>query len=284
LCFGTEAPDLRPFWHDGPVGDFERETDVTPAGAGRWTVELTTAWDIGNTANGGYALSPVLRAMSEVGDHHEPLSVTTHFLRPVKGGGRVHVDAELVRQGRVATVARGQLTHDDRERLIVVAAFGDLSEAGGDDTGDDFYPSPPDMPSPDECLHRSTLEQGVGLPILQRLDVRIHPHRAEAGASSDAITEGWIRFADRSDPTAIALPLFADAFPPSLYSRFGKVGWVPTLELTVHVRRRPAPGWIMARLECDDLERGRMIESGTLWDSTGAVVARSRQLGLLLPS
>ena len=62
----------------------------------------------------------------------------------------------------------------------------------------------------------------------------------------------------------------------------GSVGWVPTIELTVHVRRRPAPGWVLARFECDDLAGGRMIETGSLWDSSGALVARSRQLGLLL--
>jgi acyl-CoA thioesterase len=264
------------------VGDFERETAVEPAGPGRWRTELTTAWDIGETANGGYAVTPVLRAMSAVGEHHDPISVTTHFLRPVQGGGVGVIDTELIRQGRVATVVRASLTQADRERLTILAAFGDLGPGGGADGSDDYFPPMPDVPPPEACLHRSQLTQGVELPILQRLDVRIDPRRAAAGASPDAVTEGWIRFADGTDPTPLSLPLFADAFPPSLYSRFGSVGWVPTLELTVHVRRRPAPGWILARLECDDLERGRMIESGTLWDSTGRVVARSRQLGLLL--
>jgi acyl-CoA thioesterase len=46
--------------------------------------------------------------------------------------------------------------------------------------------------------------------------------------------------------------------------------------------RRPAAGWVRARFDCDDVQGGRMIESGTLWDSSGAVVARSRQLGLVL--
>ena len=41
---------------------------------------------------------------------------------------------------------------------------------------------------------------------------------------------------------------------------------------------------MQARLECDDLTGGRMIETGSLWDSTGALVARSRQIGLLLPN
>ncbi len=80
----------------------------------------------------------------------------------------------------------------------------------------------------------------------------------------------------------MSLPFFTDAFPPSLYSLVGNIGWVPTVELTVHVRRAPAAGWLRARFECDDLHRGRMIETGALWDSGGALVARCRQIGLLL--
>lgn len=54
----------------------------------------------------------------------------------------------------------------------------------------------------------------------------------------------------------MSLPLFADASPPSLFARFGGVGWVPTIELTVHLRRRPVDGWVRARFECDDLVGG----------------------------
>lgn len=54
----------------------------------------------------------------------------------------------------------------------------------------------------------------------------------------------------------MSLPLFADASPPSLFARFGSVGWVPTIELTVHLRRRPVDGWVRARFECDDLVGG----------------------------
>ncbi len=133
-----------------------------------------------------------------------------------------------------------------------------------------------------QCVDRRTLDQGVELPILDRLDVRIHPDRVDADPSGPAVMEGWIRFSDGTDPNTMALPLFSDAFPPSLFSKYGRIGWVPSVELTVHVRRRPAPGWIQARFECDDLIDGRMIETGSLWDSTGSLVARSRQLGLLL--
>jgi acyl-CoA thioesterase len=262
------------------VGRFDAETAVVSVGSAAWRTELSSAWDIGGTANGGYALTPVLRALVEAGGHPDPLSVTTHFLRPVRGAGGADVVATVVRQGRTTTVARGELQRDGRELLLVHAVLGDLSEPAG--AGHDLSVAAPPIPPPDACVHRSELAQGVELPILDRLDVRIHPERAVPGGSAEAVIEGWIRFEDGSDPSTLALPLLVDAFPPTLYSRFGSVGWVPTIELTVHVRRRPAPGWIQARLECDDLADGRMVETGTLWDESGAVVARSRQLGLLL--
>lgn len=264
------------------MGHFDDETRLEPASDGVWSTTPSDRWSIGESANGGYALSPVLRAMEEIGAHPDPLSVTTHFLRPLRPDGTpAEVRAEVVRVGRTTSVVRGTLVHDGRERLVVLGTFGELAEPVSDAPGSIDVPAPA-IPAPDACLHRSRLVQGVELAILDRLDVRIHPDRADHTATDDAVMEGWIRFVDGTPPSTTSLPLFADAFPPSLLTRFGRVGWVPTVELTVHVRRVPAPGWVQARFECDDLTGGRMLESGTLWDSTGAVVARSRQLGLLL--
>ncbi len=264
------------------MGFFDDETLIVPDGEGRWRTWPTPHWNIGDTANGGYAVAPVLRALAAVSHHPDPLSVTTHFLRPLQPSASANpavIDTDVVRSGRNTSVARGTLVHGDKERLTVLAAFGELSATA--EPANVTVPAPP-MPAPERCVDRSQLEQGVTLPILGRLDVRIHPDRAAPGASADAVMEGWIRFVDGTEPSTSALVLFADAFPPSLYPRFGRIGWVPTIELTVHVRRRPAAGWVQARLECDDLADGRMVETGSLWDATGALVARSRQLGLLL--
>jgi len=256
------------------------DTAITSVGPGRWSSRLHREWNIGDNSNGGYALTPVLKALNELAGHPDPISVTTHFLRPSQGDTDAEVSAELIRRGRTTATARGLLLQEGSERVSAVAAFGDLSLAVG--APGSLTIEPPEIPPPGECLHRSGLEQGVDLPILSRVDVHVRPEQAVAGGSDRAVVEGWIRLADGSEPTTMVLPLFADAFPPSLYSLYGRVGWVPTIELTVHVRRRPASGWIQARFECDDLHDGRMIESGSLWDSTGALVARSRQLGLLL--
>ena len=262
------------------VSHFDDETAIRPDGDDAFVAQLSTDWNIGETANGGYALSPVLRALREITGQPDALSLTTHFLRPVQGGGPATITTETIRRGRTVSVARGTLHHAGSDRLVVTAAMGDLGPGDGADV--DMAADPPPIDAPSDCVARSGDHQGVVLPITSRVEVRLPAHRMQPGGSDDAVTEGWIRLVDGSAPTTTVLPLFADAFPPSLLSKLGRVGWVPTIELTVHVRRRPVSGWIQARFECDDLADGRMIESGTLWDESGRVVARSRQLGLLL--
>lgn len=54
-----------------------------------------------------------------------------------------------------------------------------------------------------------------------------------------------------------------------------------TVELTVHVRARPAPGWLACRSTTRFVAGGFHEEDFEIWDSTGALVAQSRQLALL---
>ena len=261
------------------MNQFDAETAVAPLGEGRWATRLSAGWNIADNSNGGYALTSVLRAMRSLVPHADPISATTHCLRPAKGDTDAEVRASVVRSGRTVSTLRGSLWQEGRQRLEVLAAFSDLA-AGRDSP--EIAQAPPSIPPVEECVHRGSLEQGVELPILSRVDVHVHPDHAPAGRSDRALIDAWIRFSDGSAPSTMALPFFADALPPSLYPLLGYIGWVPTIEMTVHARRIPAPGWVQVRQESHDLHNGRMIESGSLWDSTGALVATSRQIGLLL--
>lgn len=258
------------------------ETAVTALGEGRYGTELSTDWNIGTNPNGGYAVLPVLRALQDVAGRPDPLSLTVHYLRPALGGVAGVITTRVVRAGRAATFVTGSLVQGGTERITVAAVMGDATVAVPDAADLALTVGAPPIARPEDCIDRAELNQGVELPLLSRLDVRVAPTIPEEPAGAPAVVDGWIRLRDGTPPAATWLPLFADAFPPTVLQRIDQVGWVPTLELTVHVRRRPAPGWIQARVECDDVAGGWMIETGTLWDATGALVARSRQLGMVL--
>ena len=53
-------------------------------------------------------------------------------------------------------------------------------------------------------------------------------------------------------------------------------GWAPTLELTCHVRRRPAPGWLKVTHTTRNLSGGMFEEDCEVWDAAGVLVAQAR--------
>ena len=260
------------------VALFDTETSITRVDEGVWETRLSANWNIGSNSNGGYAMTPVLRALRELTGQPDPISVTTHFLRPVQGGTVCRIEATLIRTGRTMATAQGTLSLDGKDRLVVVAAFGDVEATVG--VGPEIGPAPPELPPVEECVQRAHLDQGVEVAMLSRIECALSPDSVKPGKR--AVIEGWVRFSDGTAPSTLSLPCLVDVFPPSLTALVTNTGWVPTIELTTHVRRAPQPGWLRAQFECDDLHKGRMIETGTLWDASGAIVARSRQIGLLL--
>jgi hypothetical protein len=88
---------------------------------------------------------------------------------------------------------------------------------------------------------------------------------------------GWVQLRDGSAPDVMSLLMFADSFPPPIFTVYGLVGWVPTVELTVQVRGHPAPGPLQVRLFSQHLTSGVVEEDGEIWDSAGRLVAISRQ-------
>lgn len=88
---------------------------------------------------------------------------------------------------------------------------------------------------------------------------------------------GFIRFADGREADVLALPLLCDALPPPLLNVI-TVPWVPTIELTTHVRARPAPGWLRFQFESRFVFDGLLEEDGEIWDANDVLVAQSRQL------
>jgi hypothetical protein len=200
--------------------------------------------------------------------------VSAHFL--VAGArGPVEIATEVLRGGRHATgraLLAGADDEPGRVRIAMTATCGDLGAADGPTT---VAAEPPDLPPPEECVDPSAAEVELP-PIVERFDLRFDPASvgwAVGRPSGVGRMAGWLRFADGHPIGTSALPLLADAFPPPTLNLLPRVAWVPTLELTVHVRARPAPGWLRAVFTTRYLVDGYLEEDGELWDEDGRLVA-----------
>jgi len=267
---------------------FDTETNSEKISDSHWQLTMVPDWNIGENPNGGYLLACLLRSMATlVPDTPDPVAVTTHYLRPGLPGTVADLRASIVRVGRRTATVTGTMEQEGKPRITCTATFGSLDgndAATTDGTVRDLSLSPPHLPPPHECTSRSMLAQAqaVELPIMNRLDIRIDPQYVGTGQQDTATIAGWIRFKDERPVDLLALLLFCDAFPPSVFTLYGSVGWVPTIELSVHARRRPHTGWIKGAFTTRDLAGDLFIEDGLLWDENDQLVARSRQLQMIL--
>jgi acyl-CoA thioesterase len=142
--------------------------------------------------------------------------------------------------------------------------------------------TPPELPGPDQCMSAAQAPPGFlrHASFLQRLDLRLDPSTsgwAVGKPSGRGELRGWLRLPDGREPDPVMLLLAVDALPPVAFE-LGVAGWTPTLELTVHVRAKPAPGWLQIALSTVNHAGGFMEEDAEVWDSAGRLVAQSRQL------
>jgi acyl-CoA thioesterase len=252
---------------------FDRDASVSPAGPGRWRARVDPRWNIAGAPNGGYLVSIVVDAIARTLPHPDPVAISAHFAMRTQPE-EVEVAVDLVRAGRSHSTASASLIQADETRVHVVATFGDLDVLRGPTV---VRETPPVFPSPDECVPATG---PVAPDFIKQFDLRLTPDTATwATGTPSGVAEmcGWIRFADGREPDTRSLAIFADSFPPTVFN-VGPAMWVPTLELTVHVRGRPDPGWLQCRFQTRYLINGYLEEDGEIWDSRGSLVALSRQL------
>ena len=269
---------------------FDEDTalDALPTGTGSgpgvrlsFGAGISHRWDTVGPPNGGFLLALAAQGLARAVPFPDPVTLTGHFLRP-SGHTPVELDVETVRVGSTHATAMARLHQDGKEILRTLATFSDLDAATGPT---ETAAPPPVLPPPEECRPVGDLRFGVWdtlpgrLPALYRsIDVRLA--RTEPSEEGEiARLEGWMRFTDGREADVAAIPLLADAFPPAVLD-VAHAAWVPTVELTVHLRGRPAPGWIAASFRTKFLCDGYFEEDGELWDSTGRLVALSRQLAV----
>jgi acyl-CoA thioesterase len=278
------------------MGDFAFDEDsrVVAAGSeGAFTTGLTSRWNgTAGAVNGGYMLAICTRALALGMPFPDPVVVSGFFLRPGTAGPAA-VSTSVIRSGRSMAFGEAALTQDGKDVVRVTAAFARLgkgpgagagagADIGADQDGLVFLDgTPPALPPPAEC---------VGVPVgsfgLASIAERIEFRSAELPGwflgrpSGRPASEFWMRFADGREADLLSLPLLVDSTAPSVLE-LGAGS--TTIQLTVHLRAQPAPGWLACRATTRFVSNRYHEEDFEVWDSAGTLVAQSRQLALILP-
>ncbi|MFK8019860.1 MAG: thioesterase family protein [Pseudomonadales bacterium] len=256
---------------------FEVDTKIEQLDDHRWRAELKSGWRVGTVPNGGYVLAIAGRVLSAALPHKDPLTVNAFYLAPTSLG-EVICEVEILRKGKGTSFAQLRMFQEGELKLQVMAAYTTLENLQGPSWSS---AQAPDYAAWEKC---HSLQQPSHLEIAQRVEIRLTEGNSlfdSKRLNGDGVFGGWIQHRDGAAADPFALLMFADAMPPPVFTVYGFQSWVPTVELTVQVRGRPAPGPLKMRVRTRHLSDGVLEEDGEIWDINDQLVAVSRQTAKL---
>ncbi len=257
--------------------------DVLADGLSVWTGahgiegEVRPGFDVFGVTHGGYLTALCAHALIRHTGLSDILSVTTHFLRKAREGP-IRFDVQAAGFSRRFTSVAFTARQAEDVVLAGTGLLGDREAHEGprwerdvpfDPTGLRWTPHPAeagaDMPFP---------LPNVALPTGMRLDLS-----TVAFVSGEKAEDARIRALMDCAPDDRLAPLVAcDLTPPVVWNVLGMGGWIPTLELTAHVRARPSSGPLRIEAVTRHVSGGFLEEDARVWDSEGTLVVQSRQL------
>lgn len=236
---------------------------------------ISANWSINNLPNGGYLMALMANGMLACSTKKAMAIVTASYIaRCAPDDAELHVEkiavstqferfqARLVQGGQEKIRALGTFVDDN------LACVLDRCESG-----------PPVVAPLDQCI---PIPQMPHFTLFDQVEVRLDPACAGWATTGTLVTRsehtGWFRFKQDRPYDAVSLLLAADAFPPPVYASQGLSAWVPTIELSVNIRRLPASQWLKCIFRTRFITCGLLEEDGEVWDETGALIALSRQI------
>lgn len=259
------------------VGDFSEATSIDRVEPGRYAADIDGTWAVGDVPNGGYLLALVLRAVLAESPQPHPIASSAYYLTPPKAGPAI-VEVQTLRVGRTTGTLQATLIQDDQAVMHVTATTGQLDPRSVPEWSG---PTPEPVADLDDCVPALVdLPDGTHVGLLEHVDLRLDPQTLGwfSGRPAGSLAmRGHLRLPDGTQPDPLVLAMAVDALPPTVFG-LGRLGWAPTVQLSVLTRALPAAGWLTVHL------RGRLVrddwfdEEAEVYDANGDLVAQSRQI------
>ena len=257
---------------------FQDATSWERVGEQLFRGDVDPVWGQGRAVYGGIVGAGMARAMSQlVAPEKQLRSFSVTFAGPVEAGP-IECAAKLIREGRSATFASGEIAQGGTKRALATATFGLARDSALHVPG----PPPPELPS---------IESGNTMPYIdglmpsftQRLEFRYARGGFPFTASDQSRIQGRVRFRRDADPAdAPGLLALIDAWPaPALQMM---KSFAPASSITWSVDLfGPRPDaridqWWTFDLRTVFVADGYTSFEASMWAPDGQYVARSCQL------
>jgi acyl-CoA thioesterase-2 len=278
------------------MGDFERDTRLTPApdGDGRYRIALSEDWRIWGP-NGGYLASIALRAVGLEAKVPRPASFHAHFLS-VARFEEVDVTVTPLRLGRRSEsfrVVMGQQGKSILEGLVRTAAEGPGLEHN--------VSVMPEVPAPETLRNIETLLVDFGKEDesrhafwdnIERRPIDPEQKRGDWKAGPPVCRE-WYRFRPRArfeepflDAGRALLLLDTLTWPAACQPHAPDPAFTaPNLDVTAWFHALvPEEAWLLGDIESSVASGGLMGTTGKIWSPSGRLVATGGAQLLCVPA
>lgn len=237
--------------------------------------EVHPGWDVFTIPHGGYLAALAGSAVLAATEQPDIFTITTHFLRKA-AEGPLRFEVDHVGGSRRFTSVHARGIQDGEVVLSVLASVGDRSDMAGPS----WRRAEPWIARAEDLAPPAGTD---GLPfeppnVAKRFALR--PDQPSfAFATGEVTGDATLRARMEVDePDQLAALIACDVTPPAVWNALGAEGWVPTIELTAHVRARPVAGPLTVVASTDHVTDGFLDEDALVHDSGGRLVVQSRQL------
>jgi acyl-CoA thioesterase len=209
-----------------------------------------------------------------------PRSISAQFL-DAPGTGAAELEVEVLRRGKRVSFCEVRLRQGGRLACTATVVF---SAARANPF--ELPAPPPELPPRKNApVFEPPVDAGFP-PVFSQLVIQPTEGPRVFSGGEQAVTGGWLAIRGDDAPLDPArLTALCDLWWPAIFSMLDRPAGVPTLQLTVHLRRTAEPvlGPVFARFTTVRMLEGHIEETGELWSERGELLAQSQQLALLMP-
>jgi len=264
------------------VNSFDEDIRLVSLSETEFEVNIADSWKINVGPNGGYIAAILLHGMKQAIGEILTRSFTCHFLSASVPGPallKVHIE----KKGRTLSSVTSQLHQNGKSIAFAIATFAnDLVAPAFNDIPMPQVKRPAAIPLEERMVQGSPMF----VPFRAKYDQRPAIGPKLGNLSDKARVGGWTKFSEERPFDDLAILAISDSWYPSIKGKSNEDFHTPTVDHSIHFLAKPADAnseFLLVMFETEVAANGYLVEDGCIWNESGLLLARSRQLAILLP-